>query len=98
MNQYFQVNRNIYILEYCSNSKIINLLIFSQIEYKFEPSMFPKYKYWTIHKNQKQFLEQLSKKYNIQNPNEWGKITTKMVNNSIYYYLESIYFNNILHL
>ena len=31
--------------------------------------------YWTIHENQKQFLEQLSKKYNIQNPNEWGNIT-----------------------
>ena len=52
--------------------------------------------YWKIHKNQKQFLEQLSKKYNIQNPNEWGNITKKFVNNSIYYYLESIYFNNIL--
>ena len=52
--------------------------------------------YWTIHKNQKQFLEKLSKKYNIQNPNEWGNITSQIVNNSIYYYLESIYFNNIL--
>ena len=48
--------------------------------------------YWKIHKNQKQFLEQLSKKYNIQNPNEWGNITAQIVNNSIYYYL----FNNIL--
>ena len=45
--------------------------------------------YWKIHKNQKQFLEKLSNKYNIQNPNEWGNITKKIVNNFIYY-LESI--------
>jgi hypothetical protein len=35
--------------------------------------------YWKDKKNQKEFFDQLAVKWNIQKPEDWNKVTNKMV-------------------
>ena len=85
MNQYFQVNRNIYFIEsFKFNKLLIYLLIFSQIEREFKKEWFhhiPKYpkEFWNNLNNSQKFLDQISNEHNINTSNDWKRITISLI-------------------
>lgn len=52
--------------------------------------------YWSSMENRRKFMDKLTKDFNIRNPSDWGKLTTRDIRKSGGVSLLSNYYNNSL--
>jgi hypothetical protein len=60
------------------------------------PSIAKPHGYWKDKQNQKEFFDQLAVKWNIQKPEDWNKVTNKMIITEGGSFISKYYNNSVL--